>query len=386
MFTRLRQHQHCHCPNGRCANRAIARINPLAPRWWLLAGLLILSLTAASSRAAQINTDEPYNTGWSFQIDNDLLASGDRDQDYTGGFLVTLSGRRAAEYPATPERIRSWLDHLIGIDRLIGQRPHRTLHALEWGAALFTPVDIESPSVNTQDRPYASLFFLNSTEQHILPSHKLSIKSGLTVGILGLELAGKLQSEIHSAIGNSKPRGWNHQISSGGELTLKYSVGFQRALHQRAYPNGLAQELNWTGKLDLGFTTGAGVGFNWRFGRINTPWWSFNPHQSDYVNFGANIAPTSRATLRVRERYIYAGGNLNYNVYNAFVQGQFRHSDHTVDRDDIIPATAEFWVGASYEMKSNLRVDLFVRARTKELELRDSVPLAWGGLIFSRSF
>lgn len=385
MHSILRSHHNCLCPNGRCASRAIARINPRAPRWWLLAGLLILSLTTVSSQAAHINSDEPYNTGWSFQIDNDLLASGDRDQDYTGGFLVTLSGRRAAGYPVTPERLRSWFDHLIGIDRLIGEQPHRTLHALEWGAALFTPVDIESATVNRQDRPYASLFFLNSTEQHILPARRLSIKTGLTIGVLGLELAGTLQREVHSAIGNSKPRGWNHQISNGGELTLRYSAGFQRAVYQQHYRNGLGQELNWTGKLDLGFTTGVGLGFNWRFGKINTPWWSFNPHQSDYVNFGANIAPTTRTHLRVRERYLYAGGTLNYNVYNAFVQGQFRQSAFTVDRDDIVPATAEFWVGASYEMKSNLRVDLFVRARTKELELRDSVPLAWGGLVFSRS-
>ena len=385
MYALPQSNQNCQCPNGRCANRAIARSNPRAPRWWLLAGLLILTLTSASSRAAHINHDEPYNSGWSFQIDNDLLASGDRDQDYTGGFIVTLSGRRAAEYPATPERLRSWLDRLIGIDRLIGNQPHRSLHALEWGAALFTPVDIESPDINPEDRPYASLFFLNSTEQHILPSRGLSIKSGLTIGLLGLELAETLQREIHGAIGNSKPRGWNHQISNGGELTLKYSVGFQRAAYQELYDNGLAQELNWTGKVDLGFTTGAGVGFNWRFGKINTPWWSFNPHQSDYVNFGANISPTKRVNLRVRERYVYAGANLNYNIYNALVQGQFGRSDFTVDRHDIVPATAEFWVGASYEMQSKLRVDLFVRARTKELELRDSVPLAWGGLVFSRS-
>lgn len=180
--------------------------------------------------------------------------------------------------------------------------------------------------------------------------------------------------------------GWHNQISSGGELTAKYSVGFQRAAYQHRYGNGLAQELNWTAKADLGFTTGIGVGFNWRFGRINTPWWSFNPHQSDYVNFGANIAPTARAGLRISERYIYAGGNLNYNAYNAFVQGQFRSSAFTVERSDIVEATAEAWVGASYELQNQLRVDVFIRARSRELKLPESVPLAWGGLIFSKSF
>lgn len=386
MKTRIYAVAACNCPNGRCPNRAVARSNPRAPRWWLLAGFLILTLVAGSGLADHVLSAEPHNTGWSVQIDNDLLASGERDQDYTGGFIVTLSGRRAAGYRLAPERLRAQLDRLTGIDRFIGDQPRRTLHALEWGTALFTPVNIEAAEINRQDRPYASLFFLNSTKQQILPERKLSIKSGLTVGLLGLPLAETLQREIHGAIGNSEPRGWGHQISSGGELTFKYSAGFQRALFQHEHRNGLAQELNWTGKADVGFTTGLGVGLNYRFGKINTPWWSFNPHQSDYVNFGANITPTGRsANLRVRERYVYAGINLNYNLYNAFVQGQFAHSDFTVDRNDIVAATAEFWVGASYELRNRLRIDTFIRARTRELELAETEPLAWGGLIISRS-
>lgn len=375
------------CACGHCARpaRAAARANILLPRWWLLAGFMVLWLITQDVRAAHEPAFEPCNTGWSFQVDNDLFATGERDQDYTGGFIVTLSGRRASEYRWTPDRVRSWIDRLVGIDALIGHQPHRTLHALEWGAALFTPVDIQSSSVNANDRPYASLFFLNSTEQHIFPQRKLSIKSGLTAGVLGLDLAETLQTELHSALGNAKPRGWDHQIASGGELTFKYSVGFQRAAYQKLYHNGLAQELNWTGKIDVGFTTGIGAGVNWRFGRINTPWWSFNPHQSDYVNFGANISAAPRIGNRVRERYIYAGSTLNYNAYNAFVQGQFRTSDFTVGRSDIVAATAEAWVGASYELENNLRVDAFIRARSSELELADSVPLVWGGLVFSKS-
>lgn len=354
--------------------------------YWLLFTILFLTLYVSVSHAQNSLAEEPYNSGWSVQIDNDLLARGSRDQNYTGGFMITHSGRRAEEYRFSPAPIRGWIDRINGIDMLIGDRQHHKLHAFEWGAALFTPTDIASRDINTQDRPYASLFFVSSTQQRIIPSEKLSIKTGVTLGILGLNLADTIQSNIHSAIGSDKPRGWNNQISDGGELTIKYSAVFQRAAYQKSYQNGLAQELNWTGKADLGFSTGLGVGVNWRFGQINTPWWSFNPHQSDYVNLGANIAPAVKNNARVKERYFYAGANLSYNFYDAFVQGQFRSSAFTVDRSDIVPARAEAWVGVSYELEKRLRIDTFIRARTRTLDLRDSTRLMWGGVVLSRSY
>lgn len=328
---------------------------------------------------------EPYNTGWSFQFDNDLFAGGERDQDYTGGFAITLSGRRAQEYRWTPDRMRAWADRLIGLDKTFLGEEHRSVHALEWGAALFTPNDIDSEVVNSDDRPYASLFFLNSTEQNIYPARRLSVKSGLTLGVLGLELAELLQSELHSALGNQKPRGWGHQISKGGELTAKYSLKFQKAAYQKQYGNGTAQEINWTGKADVGFVTGIGVGANWRWGRINTPWWSFNPHQSEYFNLGANLSTGQVSKQKIKERYVYAGATANLNAYNAFVQGQFRDSSLKISRSDVNAESAEFWIGASVDIWSNLRLDAFLRTRTRDLKLRESKALSWGGFVLSKT-
>lgn len=351
------------------------------------ASILALSLALVmTAQADHVTDNEPHDTGWSIQVDNDLFAGGQRDQDYTGGFAVTLSGKRVTLYRYTPHGARASLDQLVGLRQFLDNEEHHSVHALEWGAALFTPSDISQRSVNPLDRPYASLFFLNSTEQTILPRRKMSLKSGLTIGVLGLDLAGALQRELHGALGNQQPAGWKNQVSSGGELTAKYSVSVQRAAYQRAYYNGLAQELNWTGKVDVGFTTGLGVGFNWRFGRINTPWWSFNPHQSEYINLGAHVASGTRIGNLVRERYIYVGGTVNYTAYNAFVQGQFRHSAHTVDRSDVVAGSTEVWGGVSMDIGNQLRADIFVRSRTRDVALAESVPLAWGGFTLSKSF
>jgi len=178
-------------------------------------GFLFLVVSSADLLAQHSTEKEPYNSGWSFQIDNDLFSGGRRDQDYTGGFVVTRSGRRAAEYRFTPERLRAWTDKRIGLNALFRSEEHHSVHALEWGAALFTPNNIQSSAPNFHDRPYASLFFLNSTEQTIIPTRKLSVKSGLTIGLLGLDLAESLQRGIHGVLGNTQPGGWDHQISSG---------------------------------------------------------------------------------------------------------------------------------------------------------------------------
>lgn len=359
--------------------------------WWRHFSVwLILSVLMISGYPAWADHDssvEAYNTGWSFQFDNDVFANSGEDQDYTGGFAVTLSGSRAQEYRWTPERLRSWADNLIGLDYFLNKNEeHFSVHALEWGAALFTPNDISSSQANANDRPYASLFFLNSTEQSVIPARKLSIKSGLTVGFLGLSLAETVQRGVHSVLGNQIPEGWRNQISDGGEPTAKYSLSFQRAAFQRAYANGLAQEINVTGKADIGFTTGVGVGFSWRFGRINTPWWTFNPHQSEYFNLSGNVSSGQNAGPRIKERYVYAGSTLNYNVYNAFVQGQFRSSAVEVDRSDVIAESVEIWGGVSVDISENIRADVFLRSRTQDLELPESRALSWGGVILSKSF
>lgn len=328
---------------------------------------------------------EPENTGWSFQFDNDVFVGGDRDRDYTGGFAVTLSGNRAESWAWSPAALRRWLDTTLDVrQRLAGNGEQYSKHALEWGAALFTPDDISRAEANPDDRPYSSLFFLNSTRQTVFPERSLSVKTSLTLGLLGLDLADELQSGIHKILGSTEPAGWDKQISSGGELTARYSVSLQKTAFLKRHSNGLSQEFNWTAEADIGFTTGFGGGFNWRFGRIGTPWWTFNPHQSEYLNLGSNIA-SGVPRDNVMERYVYVGSSVNVNVYNSFLQGQFRDSAVEADSSDVEVVSADVWAGASVEIAPTLHLEGFVRSRTRELDLPDASPPTWAGFIIRRS-
>lgn len=73
-----------------------ARGTPARAAGLALAAAMLLPATAAGDNPGPL-VPEPWDTGWAFYIDNDALLIG-RDQQYTGGFALTLSGRRAAEY------------------------------------------------------------------------------------------------------------------------------------------------------------------------------------------------------------------------------------------------------------------------------------------------
>jgi len=71
----------------------------LYSRCHILALLLILFSDSA------YGLEEKYNSGWLFNLDNDIMA--ERDRDYTGGIAITLSGRRAQEYMLSLEGVRN---------------------------------------------------------------------------------------------------------------------------------------------------------------------------------------------------------------------------------------------------------------------------------------
>jgi len=134
---------------------------------------------------------------------------------------------------------------------------------------------------------------------------------------------------------------------------------------------------------NIGFTTDARVGFNARIGRIHSPWWGFNPQQSEYVSQGS---PTARSYSGQNNRdfFVYFGANVSYRVYNATLQGQFKDSAVTFSEDDINKQGIELWAGLAHQVSRNWNVGGFVRSRSADLKDADNDVL-WGGLTVSRS-
>jgi hypothetical protein len=326
--------------------------------------------------------EEDYNSGWAFYLDNDAFSLLDIDQDYTGGFAVTLSGHRAEDYFFSLDPLLRGLTWLTGVGHLYGRHGSFELHSIELGLTSFTPEEIATAEPIYDDHPYASLVFMANSEQRVVPDENVACQSMLTVGVLGTRIAEGIQTGIHRALGHQIPKGWRNQISDGGELTAKYSVAIQKTYVKDDGRRFLGYDFKTGVEANAGYTTDASLGVSGRAGRIRTPWWSFNPHQAEYVNLGSPVISES-PDARSDEFYLWFGGSVRYRVYNAILQGQFRDSAVEFSRSDLNPWIGEAWVGLTAQMSKRFRLSVFIRARSKELKVVERRNPIWGGIILS---
>lgn len=324
---------------------------------------------------------EKYNGGWTFAIDNDVLLPVANDYDYTGGLALTFAGRRTAEW--------AWsLDPLVGwVEPALFQHGAAdfNLHSQQIGLLAFTPDDLDNPEPVLDDRPYASLAFIANSRTRV--SHPLEPvdTTTVTVGMLGLSWAGALQRGIHTRLDLTEvPEGWEHQISDGGEFTARVAWTRQSLLWSNFQQGRYEYELKWARDLSLGYQTEVATSLSIRWGRINTPWWSFTPDRVEYVSQPAPVIGTAFRN-GTREFYFWFGSKIRLRAYNAFLQGQFRDSVHTIDGDEIEHIIGEAWIGATWQLSERHRLSYTIRFQTPEIRHgHGHRNLVWGGIILSR--
>ncbi len=340
---------------------------------------VLLALFYQYAYSAEIAT-EKYNSGWRVNTDNDLFAAQHTDRDYTGGLAFTLSGKRVQTYPLTIDSWRTDIDRLIHFSALYKFPDILSFHSQQYGMTLFTPDDIDSTAPVYNDRPYASLFFMSNTEFTVAPKHNTAYLSILTIGLLGMDFAKTVQRSLHGLTNSTVPRGWQYQVSSGGEPTLMFTYGVQNNIFSSRY-----QQLKLEYEANLGFITDVNLGFSWRWGRLNSPWWMFNPYQSKYIQ--QSMPVFSGRTIKNKPAfYLYAGARLNLRVYNALLQGQFRHSEVRINYKDLKHLVAEYWLGLTGEFARTWSVSIFLRGNTDEFKGPNARSVLWGGLVLSRAY
>lgn len=334
---------------------------------------------AAFAGAADRAHDEPYDSGWAFYADNDMFAFRNADRDYTGGFSLTLAGRRASEAWWSTDALRAATDRVLGLDSLYADRTI-SRHSVEIGVTVFTPGDIANPEPG--DRPYASLLYLANTGVQVMPERELAYISTFTMGVLGSPIVASGQKKIHRAIGANEPVGWEHQISNGGEPTFRYSFARVR----RSWAGELAGadgEMTSTLYASVGYLTEVTYGVATRFGQFSTPWWSYNPQIAEYAEKSVPVVASEGGG---RERYFWGGVNLRVRAYNAFLQGQFRDSDVTFRASQLNPLLVEGWVGYTFASASGWRLSYVLRALSPEVREGPANHIeTWGGIIISHA-
>ena len=326
---------------------------------------------------------EEIGWSWALIVDNDLFVMGEQDSGYTGGVAYKLSGSGVLSNPLSAFGPLQWLNDISGFESNYRDELSHKTHSMEFGFTLFTPENLDARQPLPNEHPYASLFFVNSSQMVVLPGQFLSYQSSLSIGALGLSVGGDLHELLHDLFDADMPEGWDNQISAGGEPTFRYSLTRSRS-HIFDHNGGAQLEMKTSTALNLGYATDVGASMSLRWGRITSPWWSFNPHNAEYISLGTPVAP--RVGENLAESYLWFGGSLRYRIYNAILQGQFRDSVVSFDRDELEQVVAEIWLGYTYGFGEGWRINGFLRGRSKEIDLPGMTNPAWGGVVLSRAF
>jgi hypothetical protein len=275
------------------------------------------------------HADELYSfqdRGIGVYVDQDLfIPFTNEDRDYTMGLAFEFFwAKEKGIYPLDNlvRKAGKWLD--------IDESDKNIVYSFMLGTMAFTPDDLADPDPIYDDRPYSSLLYLSNKRMRADDEDALAAE--VAIGILGTNIARDVQSQVHEwwrDLDNSdvpvEPMGWDHQISDGGELTLRVRVS-----HSRLYP-----EFSIPGRFDVSSTVGLSLGFQTnislsgaiRFGSLKSPFWSL-PY--DPVNRG-NFLPA-----KPRDQwYIWAALRAHLVLYDALLQGQFRDSDVTYSFDEL---------------------------------------------------
>ncbi len=320
--------------------------------------------------------------GYALQLDNDLFAgAGDgRDRDYSWGATVTVGSPGTGRLLGPLHRARSGIASLLP-----GRETPAVSRAFQFGIIAMTPEDLEARKAQPGDRPYANLVYLTVSELSIGESGDRARFSSLSVGVIGSGVAESLQRSLHRARGGVVPRGWNHEISDGGEPTARYLQAEQWLVGDVESAAGASRQAKLTVAGSAGYLTEASAAVSLRWGRIETPWWSFNPELGDYTP--APIAPVNSTIFAdTVETYGFVGARVKFRAYSTLLQGQFRDSDVRVASDDLARTQAEVWAGITSVIAA-WRVTYSVHFASREITASPADrSMLWASLSFERAF
>ena len=310
----------------------------------LLLLFTLIAVSHASTAALSIPKRAAAFFDGTLAVDNDLFAFRGNDRDYTGGIRFT----------STETDGRSW----------------------QFGLLLHTPDDIDADMYQRGERPYASLLYLGRTRTFIQSEAKL-LKRTATIGLMGSQLGEAAQRFVHRQTDSPEPRGYDDQISDGGELTARLGFSQYRKLFKTRTRIGaitVVDELSGS----IGYVTDASYGIGFRLEPGFENWWGNASH--DFLPHLDEPASTDKL------HGVFGGFRIRALGYDAMLQGQFRHSEVTFASDDLNRFVGEAWLGAATVIRG-WQIRYTLRASQPQIKRgRASRSQLWGTLVFRREF
>lgn len=231
----------------------------------------------------QANTKE-----FGFISDNDLYTSSKNDMYYTNGLEFFYRYLSKNENPKINKKITEF----------------------RFGQYLYNPRFINKEAVHKNDRPFTGYLFAEAGRSFFYQSESV-LKTDFQLGYMGPNAFGRqTQESFHNLIGYKKVYGWENQLHNA--LALQAHVMYSKKLFPSKHNDFV--DLHFQSEANLGtIFSGVSTGFLTRIGfKKLLPVYDSNLHDASV---------SANEQFNVREFYFYAMPSINYQFYDATIEG-----------------------------------------------------------------
>lgn len=286
--------------------------------------ILASTLTFGQAKTAEIG----------FITDNDLYTSSKNDMYYTNGlelFYRFLSKNN-------------------------NEKINKKITEFRIGQYIYNPRFINAEAVTINDRPFTGYLFAEAGRSFFYQSESV-LKTDFQLGFMGPNALGKeTQESFHHIIGYKEVFGWENQLHNA--FAVQAHVMYSKKMFPSKYNDFI--DLHFQSEANLGtIFTGVSTGFLTRIGfKKLLPIYDSNLHDAS-ISF--------QPQYNIREFYFYAMPSVNYQFYDATIQGSMFSNTSPLTFDlEPLRFNAEF--GLKYRHNNfNMSYSFIYRGR----ELRD---------------
>ncbi|WP_246074179.1 lipid A deacylase LpxR family protein [Flavobacterium daemonense] len=291
--------------------------------------LFAVFLLATTLVFGQGNTKE-----FGFISDNDLYTSSKNDMYYTNGLELFY------RYLSKNEN----------------EKINKKITEFRLGQYIYNPRFINETAVDINDRPFTGYLFAEAGRSFFYQSESV-LKTDFQMGYMGPNAFGReTQESFHHLVGYKKVYGWENQLHNA--FAVQAHVMYSKKLFLSKHNDFI--DLHFQSEANLGtIFTGVSTGFLTRIGfKKLLPIYDSNLHDASV---------SSEPQYEIREFYFYAMPSVNYQFYDATIQGSMFSNTSPITFDlEPLRFNAEF--GLKYRHnKFNISYSFLYRGR----ELKD---------------
>ena len=268
-----------------------------------------------------------------FITDNDLYTSSKNDMYYTNGLELFYRF----------------------LSKNSNEKINKKITEFRIGQYIYNPRFINEEAVTINDRPFTGYLFAEAGRSFFYQNESV-LKTNFQLGFMGPNAFGReTQESFHDLIGYKKVYGWENQLHNA--LAVQAHFMFSKKLFPTKQNDFL--DLHFQSKANLGtIFTGVSTGFLTRIGFKKL----LPIYDSNLYDASVSTAPQ----IKVREFYIYAMPSVNYQFYDATIQGSL-FNDTSPVTFDLVPLRFNAEFGIKYR-HDNFNLSYTFMYRGKELK------------------